>query len=117
MPPASRPLRGEVWLIDLNPVRGREQAGRRPALVLSADRFNRSRADRAVVVPITTRERRVPLHVRVDPPEAGLRRRSFILCEDIRSVSIERLHGAALGRVTTQTIAAVADRVRILLDL
>jgi mRNA interferase MazF len=39
------PNRGEVWLVDLNPIRGREQAGRRPALVVSVDEFNNGPAD------------------------------------------------------------------------
>jgi mRNA interferase MazF len=46
--------RGEVWLVDFgNPI-GREQAGRRPAVVVSADRLNESLAGVVIVVPCTT---------------------------------------------------------------
>ena len=48
------PLRGEVWLVDLDPTRGREQAGKRPALVISTNEFNGSPADLVVIVPITS---------------------------------------------------------------
>ncbi len=47
------PQRGEVWLIDFDPIRGHEQAGRRPALILSVDVFNAGPADLVVAVPIT----------------------------------------------------------------
>ena len=50
----SSPARGEVWLADLNPVRGHEQAGRRPVLVVSEDLFNQGPAGLAVVLPLTS---------------------------------------------------------------
>ena len=65
------PARGEVWYVDLNPVRGHEQAGRRPALVISVDRFNRGPAGLAVVLPATSREKGIPFHVEMSPPKAG----------------------------------------------
>lgn len=108
--------RGEVWLVDLNPTRGHEQAGTRPALVVSADDFNHGPAGLVILVPMTTRERRIPLHVSVDPPEGGLNRRSFIKCEDVRSVSEERLV-RRFGLVSPDTLSLVADRLRIVLDL
>jgi mRNA interferase MazF len=108
--------RGEVWLVDLNPTRGHEQAGTRPALVVSADEFNHGPAGLVILVPMTTTERGIPLHVRVDPPEGGLSRRSFIKCEDVRSVSEQRLV-RHLGVVSPDTLALVADRLRIVLEL
>lgn len=110
------PARGDVWLVDLNPTRGHEQAGRRPALVLSVDRFNQGPADLVVVVPLTSKDKHNPLHVSVMPPEAKLRQRSFIKCEDIRSVAKERL-AARWGAVTPATLSEVEDRVRVLLGL
>lgn len=110
------PLRGEVWIVDLSPVRGREQAGRRPALVVSVDMFNRGPAELVVVLPITTKEKGVPLHVRIDPPEGGVKETSFIKCEDIRSISTQRL-AVRLGIVSARTMALVEDRVRVLLGL
>jgi mRNA interferase MazF len=111
-----QPLCGEVWLVDLNPVRGHEQAGRRPALIISVDLFNSGPAELVVALPITTKNKGIPFHVEIDPPEGGVDEKSFIKCEDIRSVSKERL-SANLGKVSQETMAAVQDRVRILLNL
>ena len=110
------PMRGEVWLVDLDPVRGHEQAGRRPGLVVSVDRFNAGPAGLAVVLPVTTKQRDIPFHVMVAPPDGGLRRRSFVKCEDVRSVSTDRL-SRRLGAVAPTTLSEVEDRLRILLGL
>lgn len=59
------PSRGEIWLVDLSPVRGHEPAGRRPALVISVDEFNHGPAGLVHVIPLTTKERGIPLHVEV----------------------------------------------------
>lgn len=57
------PSRGEVWLVDLNPVRGHEQTGRRPSLVISVDGFNYGPAGLVVIIPITTKAKGIPFHV------------------------------------------------------
>jgi mRNA interferase MazF len=110
------PVRGEIWLVDLNPTRGHEQGGRRPGLVVSVDLFNQGPAGLVIVIPITTKEKGIPLHVEIKAPEGGLTKRSFIKCEDIRSVSRERLV-QRLGQITRSTLDAVEDRLRILLNL
>ena len=110
------PARGEVWLADLNPTRGREQAGRRSVLVISEDLFNRGAAGLVIVLPLTSTIRGIPSHVPVAPPEGGVRNASAILCEAVRSVSIERLV-ARWGAVESRTMAAVEDRLRMLLRL
>lgn len=109
-------LRGDIWLADLNPTRGHEQAGRRPCLLVSVNLFHQGPAGLVVVLPITSREKGIPFHVDVDPPEGGLRARSYVKCEDIRSVSTERL-SKHLGTVSDTTMLAVDDRLRILLSL
>ncbi|MBC7323240.1 MAG: type II toxin-antitoxin system PemK/MazF family toxin [Acetomicrobium sp.] len=112
----AEPSRGEIWLVDLNPVCGHEQAGRRPALVVSVDGFNHGPAGLVIVIPITTKDKGIPLHVGVFPPEGGLNEQSFIKCEDVRSVVKERLV-RCLGRVKEGTLAEAEDRLRILLGL
>jgi len=112
----AEPSRGEIWLVDLNPVCGHEQAGRRPALVVSVDGFNHGPAGLVIVIPITTKDMGIPLHVGVFPPEGGLNEQSFIKCEDVRSVAKERLV-KCLGRVEEGTLEEVEDRLRILLGL
>jgi mRNA interferase MazF len=111
-----RPSRGDVWFIDFgNPV-GHEQGLRRPALIVSIDGYNHGPAGLAVVVPLTTQDKRVRWQLPVHPPEAGLARPSFIKCDDVRSVSTDRF-GRYVGQVSQATMAEVEDRLRILLDL
>ena len=112
-----KPGRGEVWLIDLNPTKGHEQAGRRPCLVLSDDMLNHGPADVAVVLPITSTDRGIPSHVRIDAPEGGLRNTSFVKCEDMRSVSVSARFIKRLGAVEARTLADVERIVRYLLGL
>ena len=116
MPENSSAARGEIWLADLNPVRGHEQAGRRPVLVVSVNQFNQSRADLVVIVPLTSTLRTLPLHVVVQPPEGGLTNRSALLCEAVRSITKDRLL-ARWGSVSPATMTEVEDRLRMLLGL
>jgi mRNA interferase MazF len=69
---ATEPLRGQVWMADLDPTKDHEQAGKRPVLVVSADVFNAGPADLVVVLPITSKAKGIPTHVAVSPPEGGL---------------------------------------------
>lgn len=109
-------VRGDLWMVDLNPTKGREQAGTRPALVISVDEFNESRAELVIVLPVTSREKKIRSHVEVKKGEAGLNVQSFIKCEDIRSISVHRLV-RRLGSVSATTMDAVKDRLEILLGL
>jgi mRNA interferase MazF len=111
-----RPARGEVWLATLDPVLGNEQGGTRPVVIVSANLLNRGRAGLVVIVPMTTRERQLPWHIAIDPPEGGLRRRSFAKCEDMRSATVARLH-EPWGMISPHTMELIEDRVRVLLDL
>ena len=110
------PARGEIWLVDLDPTRGHEQAGRRPVLIISEDPFNRSRANLVIVLPVTSTLRLLPFRVRLSPPDGGLKVESDVLCEAVRSVSKTRLV-VRFGRVTPKTLALVEDRLRVLLGL
>jgi mRNA interferase MazF len=105
-----------VWVVDLEPIAGHEQGGRRPALVLSVDAFNASRADLVTVLPITSKARAVRTRVEVRPPEGGLSVASWIICEQARTVSTQRL-AQRIGAVSGATMTKVADIVRVLLGL
>ncbi len=111
------PARGQIWPVDLEPIRGHEQGGRRPALIVSTEVINRSRARLVIALAITTRERALPTRVRVEPPEGGLRETSFICCEHIRSVSTERLGDRPFGTVSIATLDQVDDILHVLLGL
>lgn len=62
------PLRGDVWMANLDPTVGHEQAGKRPVLIVSADVFNASPADLVIVVPKTSRGKGIRTHIAVRPP-------------------------------------------------
>ena len=115
-----KPCRGEVWFLNLDPTpnlqQAREQAGSRPALIVSVDAFNHGAAELVVVLPVTSQAKGIPFHVALIPPEGGVRQPSFIKCEDVRSVSRARLR-ERWGIVTPDTMAAVEDRLRILVNL
>jgi mRNA interferase MazF len=111
-----QPSRGEVWRVNFDPTEGHEQAGSRPALVISVDLFNHGPAGLVVVLPLTTRRKGIPFHVALAPPEGGVNRESFIKCEDVRSVSTRRL-SQVFGTVSQPTLDAVEDRLRILIGL
>jgi mRNA interferase MazF len=85
-------------------------------LVVSANQLNHGPAELALVVPITSREKGIRFHVRIDPPEGGLERLSFLKPEDVRSVSLERLVHRR-GTVSPVTLVAVDTRLRVLLEL
>jgi mRNA interferase MazF len=111
------PRRGEIWLADLNPTRGHEQAGARPILVISNDAFHRGPSGLLLVLPLTRTKRNIPLHIAVDPPEGGLTSRSYILCDSIRSISTDRLGPNPWGIIAPNTMRQVEDILRVLMNL
>ena len=108
--------RGEIWMANLSPTIGREQAGLRPVLIPSNDYFNQGFAQLVFAIPITSKDKKIRSHIAVFPPEGGLNLPSFIMCEAMRSVSKERLI-KKLGIISSKTMEAVEDNLRILLDL
>lgn len=109
-------LRGEVWQVDLDPIKGHEQGRVRPALIISVNDFNKTRAGLLIVVPITSTDRGIRTHVRIDPPEGGLSTPSFVMCERVRSISVERLVKRR-GIASDTTMRQVEDRLRMLQGL
>lgn len=96
---------------------GREQAGRRPAVVVSADPLNQGPAGVVVVVPLTTAHRCLPSHVEIEAgTDTGLGETSYAKCEDVKSISDRRLL-ARLGVALPESIVPVAKVLRYLLDL
>ena len=108
-----RAHQGDVWFCDLNPIRGHEQAGSRPAVVISVDQLSAGTSELAIVVPLTRTNRPSPLYVAIDPPEGGLQERSYAMPEMVRSISRERL-SARWGTVSPATLGAIAHRVHLL---
>jgi len=108
--------RGEIWLVDFGEPVGTEQGGRRPAVVISADRLNESRAGVVIVIPCTTRYRALPSHVELDPRVSGLDEVSYAKCEDVKSVSEHRLI-SKLGGADAEAMFGITRALRFLLDV
>jgi len=81
--------------------------------VVSIDPISSGPAGLAIVVPCTTTDRQVPLHIRVDPPEGGLDDPSFVLPEQVRAISRQRLVSRR-GRLQEGTLVEIIRRVRVL---
>jgi len=114
------PVRGEIWLADLGTGRGHEQSGLRPVLVVSDDAFNAGLAGLVITAPLTSKlakSKNIPAHIRVDPPEGGLKTSSVILCDQLRTISKDRLGKSPWGTISAATLAAVEKVLRVLLGL
>jgi len=100
----------------LEPVRGHEQGGARPAVIVSNDIFNQSAAELVVVVPVTTKGKPIRSFLKIEPPEGGLKQTSFVICDQVRTVSRHRL-SRPIGRLSPPAMREIEERLRILLDL
>jgi mRNA-degrading endonuclease toxin of MazEF toxin-antitoxin module len=106
------PLRWAVIRVGLNPARGSEQGGARRALVVSYAPFHRSGL--ASVCPITAarEEVRYPGEVELPVGTAGQTRFGVILCQQLRTIALERVVGAPEGRISD---AGIQRAVRLAL--
>jgi mRNA interferase MazF len=109
------PARGEVWLVNWNPARGSEQAGKRPALVIQNDIGN-EKASTTIVAAISGSVKNYPMNIKVDPPEGGLECPSIIKTSQILTVSKDRLE-KRLGQISAQTMKEVNRAIKLSLDL
>jgi mRNA interferase MazF len=85
-------------------------------VVVSADAFNRLKEELVFVVPTTTRDRGKPYHVKIEPRAAGLVTACWAQVEDLRSVSLSRLH-EHVGEVDEGTLAEIGEVIRMLMGL
>jgi len=104
------PRQGDLVSLDFNPQSGHEQQGRRPALVVSKDEFNKA-TGMAICCPITNTDRRVPLHVSV----VGRTSLSgFVMCDQVKSLDF-RSRGMKLieksPKVLLDDVLAILDAV------
>lgn len=88
--------RGDIWLFDPEPVKGREQGVKntgelRPCLILSNNLFNQGPAGLVIVIPMTTKDRSIPSHITIMPQDADVKKVCYAMCEQIRTISKERL--------------------------
>jgi mRNA interferase MazF len=103
----ARILRGEIRWADLNPVRGREQAGFRPVLVISQDIFN-ERSGTVIAIAITSQPQRAGFPLTLELKSVDLPKPSWVKISQIRTLSIERI-GKRVGRVSPEELDQVIE--------
>jgi mRNA interferase MazF len=109
--------RGAVFLVDMNPVTGTEQAGIRPAMVMQINSAN-AVSPHTIIIPFTTkiREAKLPSHVKVPAGIGGLTEDSVLLCEQIRVIDKRRLIRLK-GNLSQQYLSQVATALKVILGL
>jgi mRNA interferase MazF len=103
----ARILRGEIRWADLNPVRGREQSGLRPVLVLSQDVFN-DRSGTVIAVALTSQPQRAGFPLTLELQNKRLPKKSWVKISQIRTLAVERM-GKVIGRASPEEIAQVVE--------
>lgn len=111
--------RGEIYFVDLNPVKGREQSGRRPVLVLSINSINK--LPLVVTVVVGTKGENIPrdypTNVRISAADSGLPIETVFLCFQIRSIDPNRFPKIASGKISKENLEKVENAVRHCLGL
>lgn len=103
----ARILRGEIRWADLNPVRGREQAGLRPVLILSHDVFN-ERSGTVIAMAITSQSQRAGFPLSLEIESGRLPKRSWVKISQIRTLSVERI-GKRISRLSPEQLDQVIE--------
>lgn len=111
--------RGEICYFNPDPTIGREQRKPRPCLILSVDAYNNGPADLLIVLPLTSQKKGIPSHIEVQIE--GLSKTSYIMCDQIRCISKERLKNIAghksskIGLVNKKVLEEIERCLTILL--
>jgi len=109
------PKRGEVWLVNWNPARGSEQAGKRPALIIQNDIGN-EKASTTIMAAISSSVKIYPMNVVINPPEGGIDRPSIIKTSQILTITKERLE-KRLGSLSRDKMEDVGRAIKLSLSL
>ena len=100
-------LRGEIRWADLNPVRGHEQAGLRPVMILSHDIFN-ERSGTVIAVAITSQPQKAGFPLTLELKARNLPKKSWIKISQIRTLSVERI-GKVIGKASLKELTQVIE--------
>jgi mRNA interferase MazF len=100
-------LRGEIRWADLNPGKGREQAGLRPVMILSQDIFN-ERSGTVIAVAITSQPQKAGFPLTLELKSAKMPKKSWIKISQIRTLSVERI-GKVIGKASPDELNRVIE--------
>jgi mRNA interferase MazF len=110
----ARVLRGEIRWADLNPVRGHEQAGHRPVLILSQDIFNQQ-SGTVIAVALTSQPQRAGFPLTLEIEAVKLPKRTWVKISQIRTLAVERI-GKKIAQVGPEEIAQVIEGLNEIID-
>ncbi len=113
------PRRGEIYFVNLDPAKGREQSGKRPVLVISNDTINKLPLVVTVVVGSKGENftRDYPTNVRLSSKDSGLPMETVFMCFQIRSIDPERFPASPAGMLSRNIMEEIEERVRYCLKL
>ena len=100
-------LRADIRWADFNPVRGREQAGQRPVLILSQDVFN-ERSGTVIAVALTSQPQRAGFPLTLELHARGLPKKSWVKISQVRTLAVERI-GKVIARASPEELAQVVE--------
>jgi mRNA interferase MazF len=100
-------LRGEIYWADLNPVRGAEQAGLRPVLIISHDIFN-ERSGTVIALALTSQEPRAGFPLTLELADVNLPKKSWVKISQVRTLSVERI-GRKLGWISPEEMMQIIE--------
>jgi mRNA interferase MazF len=103
----ARLLRGDIRWADLNPVRGHEQAGSRPVLILSQDIFN-ERSGTVIAVALTSQPQKAGFPLTYELSVAKFPKQSWVKISQIRTLSVDRI-GSKLGKASAEDLAQIVE--------
>ena len=103
----ARILRGDVLWADLNPVKGHEQAGQRPVLILSPEIFN-ERSGTVIAMALTSQPQRAGFPLTMEITSTPLPKPTWVKISQVRTLSVERL-GKRMGRVSDDEMSQVVE--------
>lgn len=108
-------LRGEVYWADLNPVKGREQSGLRPVIILSHDVFNQ-RSGTVIAVAVTSQPQRAGFPLTLELTSGRLPKQSWAKIGQIRTLSVERLR-KRIGKISNEELRQIIDGLNEIIDV
>ena len=103
---------GDIVTMNFTPQAGHEQAGRRPALVVSNQSFHRH-THLVIVCPITSKIKDYPMHVRLD---GRTRTEGEVLCEHVKSLDPQARAAAFVERVPDDILEEVLERIHMAIE-
>ena len=110
----ARILRGEIRWADLNPAKGREQAGLRPVIILSHDVFNES-SGTVIAVAITSQPQKAGFPLTLELKSGNLPKRSWAKISQIRTLSVERM-GSLIGNISHEELIQIIEGLNEIID-